>query len=183
MAGDNDLYAELVRRHHPAVIAFCTSMLFNRASAEDAAQETFLSAHAALESYRADAAFTTWLYRIATNKCLDIKRKAARSKTQSFEALLEENGDHFLSAFSEKGPENALESAQLVQSILSCLPDAYRVALTLRELQGLEYEEIARAMECSVDSVKARLQRARREFLGKLRHLTSAGDVSSMENL
>jgi RNA polymerase sigma-70 factor (ECF subfamily) len=151
-------------------MGLCLSMLADTAAAEDAAQETFLKAYASLKEFRGDAAFSTWLFRIAANKCLDFKRKSARARTTSLDFLLEEHGDSIQRLLASPGPERSTEDAQLVEEILSCLPDAYRLILTLRELNGLNYQEIAQTMSCSVDSVKARLQRARREFLDRLRH-------------
>ena len=176
-AGDIDAYADLVRRHHPAVMSLCMGMLADKAAAEDVAQETFLKAYASLKDFRGDAAFSTWLYRIASNKCLDAGRKISRAKTQSLDSLLEGNNEALQRLAAAPGPERALEDAQLVEQILSCLPDAYRLILTLRELQGLTYEEIAVAMSCTVDSVKARLQRARKEFLDQLRHFAAPENV------
>ncbi len=176
-AGDTDAYAELVRRHHPKVIALCQSMLTNTAAAEDAAQETFLKVYSSLKDFRGDAAFSTWLFRIAANKCLDFKRKSARTRTTSLDFLLEEHGEGIQRLMAGPGPERSTEDAQLVEKILSCLPDAYRLILTLRELNGLTYQEIAQTMNCSVDSVKARLQRARRGFLGRLRHFEVPQDI------
>jgi RNA polymerase sigma-70 factor (ECF subfamily) len=154
-------------------MALCVSMLADTAAAEDAAQEAFLKAYASLKDFRADSAFSTWLYRIAVNKCLDFKRKTARARTNSLDFLLEENGEAMQRLLSSPGPEQSTEDSQLVEQIMSCLPDAYRLILTLRELNGLTYQEIAQTMNCSMDSVKARLQRARREFLNRLRHFAA----------
>lgn len=176
-AGDVDAYADLVRRHHPGVMSLCAAMLSDRTAAEDVAQETFMKAYASLKNFRGDASFSTWLYRIASNTCLDEKRKISRTRTQSLDALLEDDGEALQRLLSAPGPERSLQDAQLVEQVLSCLPDTYRLILTLRELNGLNYEEIAQAMGCTVDSVKARLQRARKEFLDRLRHFTTPENV------
>src|SRR5690348_9660792 len=87
--GDDDAFAALVRRHHPGVATLCRSMLGDDAAADDAAQDVFLKAHRSLKSFRGDAKLSTWLYRVATNRCLDLLRAAGRAKTQSLDALLE----------------------------------------------------------------------------------------------
>ena len=176
-AGDHAAFAELVRRHHGPIIALCASMLSDAAAAEDAAQETFLKAHRSLDAFRGDCAFSTWLYRIASNHCLDLRRKTARAKAQSLDALLEDEGERIQALTATSGPERSAEAAEMVERIMSSLPDAYRLILTLRELNGLDYKEIAEAMECSLDSVKARLRRARGEFLKHLRHFADVQDV------
>ncbi len=177
LAGDDSAYAELVRRHHPRVIGLCRSMLSTEQAAEDAAQDAFLKAYRSLASFRADASFATWLYRIAANQCLDCRRKEARGKEQSLDALVEDHGDRIQALSATPGPERSAEDVELVRRVLSALPEQYRLILTLREVQGLDYAEIAQTMECSLDSVKARLKRARRTFLDKLRHLSGAGGV------
>jgi RNA polymerase sigma-70 factor (ECF subfamily) len=177
-AGEDDAFAELVRRHHAHVIGLCVSMLGDEAAAEDAAQEAFLKAHRSLSAFRGDAAFSTWLYRIAANKCLDARRKLAREKSQSLDALLDaEDGPSLERLLATEGPERSAADKQLVEAVLAELPEAYRMILTLREVSGLDYKEIAEVMDCSLDSVKARLRRARAELLEKLRHFAGKGGV------
>ena len=80
LAGEQDGYAELVRRHHARVMGVCLSMLGDAASAEDAAQDCFLKAYRSLADFQGQAAFGTWLYRIAANRCLDLLRRRARRR-------------------------------------------------------------------------------------------------------
>jgi RNA polymerase sigma-70 factor (ECF subfamily) len=169
-AGDRDAYADIVRRHHPRVISLCFSVLKNHTRAEDAAQDVFIKAYQALSSFRFDAQLSTWLYRIAYFHCLDMIRSAGREKTVSWEALLEAQGDRIQSALLSPNPATAEEQKDFVASLLSALSQEYRTVLVLREVEGLTYEEIAETMNCSLDSVKARLRRARREIQNQLRH-------------
>jgi RNA polymerase sigma-70 factor, ECF subfamily len=144
-------FEAVVREHHAKILALCLSILRDRASAEDAAQDAFLKAYRAFDKFQGKAALSTWLYRIATNRCLDLLRERARRKTEPLAEAGKEEG-------------SGLETADL----LSRLPDEQRAALALREVQGLSYEEIADALGCSVDAVKGRLKRAReslRHFL------------------
>src|SRR5471030_797501 len=85
LAGSRDEYAELIRRHHARVLGLCVSML-GPSAAEDAAQEVFLKAYDRLKDFRRDSAFSTWLYRVASNHCLDALRRDARRRTESLEA-------------------------------------------------------------------------------------------------
>ncbi|MDD5656379.1 MAG: sigma-70 family RNA polymerase sigma factor [Elusimicrobia bacterium] len=169
-SGQKQEYAELVRRHHARILGLCVSML-GAAEADDAAQEIFLKAYQGLARFAGDSAFSTWLYRIASNHCLDLLRRRNRVKTESWDALLESEGER-IGRLLEAPPDEQRrrEDADLVERVLSCLPAEQRLALVLREVQGLSYEEIAGAMACSLDSVKARLRRARQDFADRLRH-------------
>lgn len=170
--GDQDAFAELVRRHHPKVLALCVSMLHDRAASDDAAQEVFLKAYAHLDDFRGDARFSTWLYRVATNKCLDARRAESRRRSDSLEAMTEGEDEKLRWLLAD--PRDRLhftEEADLVRRVLDRLPEDHRVILTLREMEGLEYKELAETLECTVDAVKARLQRARRGFRETMRHI------------
>jgi len=170
-AAEPEAFAELVRKYHSWVIALCSSVLRDRTLAEDAAQEVFLKAYQSLPEFRGASSFSTWLYRIASNHCLDLLRGLARRRTESWDALLELEGEgiqRLLAAPADE--ERSREDADLARRVLTCLSPEYRLILTLREIQGLTYQEIAAALDCSLDAVKARLRRARRDFEGRLRH-------------
>ena len=176
-SGDDAAFAELVRRHAPRVRALCASVLRDDAEAEDAAQDAFLKAHRSLGRFAGGSSFSTWLHRIATNACLDRLRASARRRAQSLDALLESDSAALGTALREESPAAALESRDLVARLLERLTPEQRVALTLRELEGLSYEEIASALSCSLDAVKARLKRARAELLDLARHFSGPGAV------
>lgn len=175
-SGDDAAFAELVRRHAPRVRALCAATL-GPAEAEDAAQETFLRAHRALGRFSGDASFGTWLHRIAVNHCLDVLRAAGRRRSESLDALLDSDASALGAVLSESSPARAIEDRDTVRRLLARLNPEQRLALTLREMEGLSYEEIAKAMSCSLDSVKARLKRARAELLELARHFTDADNV------
>ena len=178
MNGQPNAYADLVRRYQMRVLQLCVSMLSNHAQAEDAAQEIFFKAYESLKRFRQDSSFSTWLYRIASNHCLDLLRKKSRHKTESWDGLIEEKGEKIQELLvAPQDPDRAREDAELVRYVLSCLNPDYRLVLTLREIHGLNYQEIAQAMNCSLDSVKARLRRARRDFEEKLRHSLKSENV------
>lgn len=147
-------------------------------TADDAAQEVFLKAYARLKDFRRDSAFSTWLYRVASNHCLDELRRDARRRTESLEALTEREAPSLQRLLAEPtDAARSLEDAELVRAVLDRLPEDYRLILTLRELEGLEYKELMAALDCTMDSVKAKLQRARRLFRDTLRHILPAGRV------
>lgn len=176
-SGDASAYAELVRRHHAKVFGLCVSMLGNQTQAEDAAQEVFLKAYQSLDKFRGASSFSTWLYRVASNHCLDVFRKEARLRLESLDALLEAESERIQRLIIEPGSERRLEEADLIERVLRALPAEYRLILTLREVQGLSYTEIMETMDCSMDSVKGRLRRAREALEDSLRHIIGSTNV------
>lgn len=176
--GDVSAFEELVRRHHGAVLGLCGSLLKDATEAEDAAQEIFLKVFRSLGSFRGDARFSTWLYRIASNHCLDVLRAAARRPSTSWDKLVEERGDA-ADALLGRGPREDLgaEAKDLAVRLLAELPPEYRLVVILRETRGLSYEEIAEATDATLDSVKARLRRARGMLQDLLRHFSGLEDV------
>jgi RNA polymerase sigma-70 factor (ECF subfamily) len=172
--GNAHAFVELIRRHHGRVRGLCASLLDDQSELDDAVQEVFLKVHRSLDKFHGDSAFSTWLYRVAMNHCLDVRRRVARRRTQSLDAILESEGEavsRFLEGSRrERDPAEEAEERAAALAVLSSLPDDYREILALRETQGLSYDEIASVLECSLDAVKARLRRARVELREKLRH-------------
>ena len=178
LAGKRNAYAEIVRRYQERVRGHCLMMLSDAAAADDASQEVFIKAYQALASFRGNASFSTWIYRIAANHCLDVLRKIKRGKTESWEALLEKDGARIeaLLAVSPE-PKDAEENREIVARLLSHFSEKSREILILREMHGLSYQELAEALGCSLDAVKSRLKRAREEMESKFRHLLELKDV------
>lgn len=169
--GQRDAYADLVRRYQDKVLRLCLSALANADDAEDAAQEIFLKAYRSLPQFRGASSFSTWLYRIAANHCRDLLRSRARQPAQSWEALVEQEGERIerlLSTPTDAG--RGAEAADLVRRVLAHLSPDHRMILVLREIEGLSYDELARTLDCSLDAVRGRLSRAREEFEKKVRH-------------
>ena len=169
-AGSREAFEELVRRHHPRIVRLAAALLADPEEARDAAQETFLKAFRFLVKFKEDSAFGTWLYRIASNHCLDLIR--ALRPNQSWDELLEKDGDRLEKALRGPGTDSdPLENRDLLARALGALSPEYAIVLTLRETEGLSYEEIAQATDSSLDCVKARLKRARKELEERLRPL------------
>jgi RNA polymerase sigma-70 factor, ECF subfamily len=170
-AGNLQAFGELIRRYQVKVRGYCFQMLVDRDLAEDAAQDIFFKAYRSLKTLKSDVAFSTWLYRITRNHCLDQLRKNARQAVESWEALLEQEGDRLQVLINRPAGSGAvIEDRELISKLLSCLPEAYREVIILREVQGLTYSEISKILDCSLDSVKARLRRARQELSERIRH-------------
>jgi RNA polymerase sigma-70 factor (ECF subfamily) len=148
---------------------------------EDIAQETFIRAYRALAQFRGEAQFYTWLYRIAVNTAkkalVDLKRdplvteSALRAAEDDDETSSVEN-----ELTSPETPETVLaakEIATAVNQAMEALPDELRQAVTLREIEGLSYEEIAEVMDCPIGTVRSRIFRAREAISAKVRPLLS----------
>ena len=168
MSGDANAYSEIVRAYQVKVLRLCTSLLSNAVQAEDAAQEIFIKAYRSLRSFRGGSKFSTWLYRIAANHCKDLLRKRSRERTEPLEeSLIEPSFD----------PRASAEASETVDKLLSFLLPEERLILTLREVQGLSYQEISETLQCSLDAVKSRLRRARQALEEKTRHFSGRGNV------
>ena len=180
--GQTEAYGDLIRQYHKKVVGYCLSMLSNTTEAEEAAQDIFVKAYNALGKFQGNSSFSTWLNRITANHCLDLLRKRNRRKTISWDGLVEQEGEqiHRLFATAHTG-ESQVENRELIDKILSTLPADYRTILTLREVDGLEYQEIASAMDCTLDAVKGRLARARKLLQANLRHFMTPDGVPTKE--
>jgi RNA polymerase sigma-70 factor, ECF subfamily len=172
-SGNVNAYAGIVRAYQGRVLGLCLSILGNFTQAEDAAQEIFIKAYQSLSSFRGESRFSTWLYRIASNHCKDLLRKKSRQKTESLDALADRMGDA-VEELLESPPKTEIsaENAENIEKVLSALSPHDRVILTLRESEGLSYQEIAETLDCTVDAVKARLRRAREALNEILRHFS-----------
>jgi len=170
--GDRNAYGELVRRHYQGVVRVVYRMCSDTALAEDATQEAFIKAWLNLPSFRPNAPFRSWLYRIAINTALDLLRRKP-------EVSLEENQIELVKD-PIAGPESSLiekERSALVQQAIKSLPEATRSVLVLREYGGLSYQEIAKALDLPLGTVMSRLNYARM----RLRELLK-GVLSQMES-
>lgn len=159
--GDETAFEALIRLHEKKVYTLCRRMCRDEEDALEAAQDTFLAVWRGIGSYRADAAFSTWLYRLATNACLDLLR---REKRRGGEVSLDDEEARLDPADTAPQPEEAAEreeTRRMVREGLYALPDNYRQVLVLRELEQLSYTEIAEAAQLDVGTVKSRISRAR----------------------
>jgi RNA polymerase sigma-70 factor (ECF subfamily) len=173
--GDQDAFGILVSRHAPSVLSVTTRMLGAAADAEDVAQEAFVAAYKALSGFQFEAKFSTWLYRIAVNKCKDTLR-ARRAWTVSLDAPEDEGGVGW-EPVDEETPHWALEQSQLASELdqgIQALPPHYRESFVLRHVEGLDYDEMSAILGVHRDTLKMRVYKARNLLCRSLAHLEGA---------
>jgi RNA polymerase sigma-70 factor (ECF subfamily) len=156
--GDLGAFEELYRAHAGRLFSVACRMLGNPADAEDLLQEIFLSAHRKLESFRGDSALGTWLYRLATNHCLDYLRSRAARAGQMTDTLDEEVGRF------EPGRRGLAEQTITkmdLERALAQLPDGCRAAFVLHDIEGLEHREVGEALGIAEGTSKSQVHKAR----------------------
>ena len=176
VAGDQRAFELLVIKYERRIQRLIGRMVRDVDLVEDIAQETFIRAYRALGQFRGDAQFYTWLYRIAVNTAkkflMDLKRNPTVSENSFKTADDDETSPVENELTSPETPEAVLASkeiAQMVNSAMDALPEELRQAITLREIEGLTYEEIADAMSCPIGTVRSRIFRARDAISQKIR--------------
>ena len=173
--GDKKAFDILVRKYQYKIAQLINRYIKDPAETLDVAQESFIKAYRALPGFRGDSAFYTWLYRIAINTAKN--HLAMRSRRPSDDDIDLEDAEQFESAVhlrDQETPEGLAlseELAEAIQSALDQLPEDLRTAITLREFEGLSYEEIAQVMNCPVGTVRSRIFRAREAIDKRLQHL------------
>ena len=166
--GSPAAFEELVTKYQSKVYSMALSFTRNREAADDLAQEVFLKAYLALPRFHGRSEFGTWLYRISINHIKDYLRKKGRAKEVSLEDVYEvsfSDKEQTEKAEQEREAENR---RHLVREFVQGLPEKYRVILTLRDIQGLAYEQISKVLHLSPGTVDSRLHRARRMLRNKL---------------
>lgn len=165
---DSEAFASLIERHAPAIVNVAYRMVGNRTDAEDLAQETFLAAFKALSTFRSDAKFSTWLYRIASNKCMDwLRAKRPGGGAQDVDA--DEWLDHY--HVEQQTPERLLAQSQVALALdeaIQRLPLLYREAFILKHVEGLSYEEMQEIVGVSGDTLKMRVYKGRLQLSREL---------------
>lgn len=178
VAGDQKAYELLVIKYQRRIERLIGRMVRDTDLVEDIAQETFIRAYRALSQFRGEAQFYTWLYRIAVNTAkkalVDLKRDPLVSETTLRGGGDEEDETSSVEneLTSAETPETVLaakEIAAAVNSAMEALPDELRQAVTLREIDGLSYEEIAEVMNCPIGTVRSRIFRAREAISTKVK--------------
>ena len=177
--GDKQAYALLVDKYQRRVERLVARMVRDADEVDDITQEAFIKAYRALAKFRGDSAFYTWLYRIAVNTAKNYlsarnnrPRSMADSSVQNQDSAETFGEDADLSDINT--PESILMSKQVAQTVnrvVEELQEELRMAITLREIEGLSYEEIAEAMQCPIGTVRSRIFRAREAIAERLRPL------------
>lgn len=178
VAGDQRAYGLLVLKYQRRIQRLIGRMVRDVDLVEDICQETFIRAYRALHQFRGDAQFYTWLYRIAVNTAKKFLLELKHDPTVSESFLANDDDDETSwkknEPTTDDGPESILaakEIAAVVNAAMDDLPVDLRQAVTLREIEGLSYEEIATAMNCPVGTVRSRIFRAREAISARVRPL------------
>lgn len=176
-SGQRELLAELVARYEDRIYALALRMTGNRQDAEDVLQDTFLNVVRSLDSFKGSSSFATWLYRIATNAALTRLRQTKR-KSQGEGEFLDEvysvreaaAGGGRMTDWTMEPEERLLgqEARTVMEEAIGELPDIYRTAFVLRDVEGLPAAEVADILDLSVPAVKSRLHRARMYLRNRL---------------
>jgi RNA polymerase sigma-70 factor (ECF subfamily) len=175
-SGSREAFDELVRRHQAAIVTLVRALTAGRGDVEDLAQEVFVRAWKSLHGFRGDSAFRTWLHRVAINVVRTSQTRHARflrvfvsvGGTRD-EAPPPEPPD------ADEPVDAALARRQIVERALATLPDDLRLAVTLRDVQGLDYKEIAAALGVPIGTVESRIFRARQKLKPLLAPLMTRG--------
>ncbi len=174
--GDKQAFELLVSKYQRKLARLLSRFIRDATEVEDVTQEAFIKAYRALPTFRGDSAFYTWLYRIGINTAKNYlvamgRRAPTSTEIDSEEAEGLEDGEQLRDLNT---PENEMMSRQVAETVnqtLEELPEDLRTAITLREIEGLSYEDIANIMNCPIGTVRSRIFRAREAIAAKLRPL------------
>lgn len=164
--GNADAFESLIHLHEKKIYGLCLRLCGNPEDAKEAAQEAFLSAWQGLPAFRGDASFTTWLYRLASNACVDLLRREKRSRNAAGPSL-DDTLINFEPPDPGLGPQEHAERGELRQAVsdgLKTLSPEHREILILREIHQLSYDEISEVLDLDEGTVKSRINRARKQL-------------------
>ncbi len=164
--GDPMAFETLIANHQKQIFSIAYRIAGNPEDAADMAQEVLVKIFKNLKNFQGNSKFSTWLYRVATNTCLDEQKKSRRHTAYSLDAELSTEEGSMATELTDTGPtpEQALERRTLqtaVNDAISKLHDEHKKVLILRDIQGFSYEEIGAILQCSEGTVKSRINRAR----------------------
>ena len=169
-AGSQKAYADLMQRYKDSIYFMSLKMVNNREDAMDITVETFAKAFEKLDKYQPEYAFSTWLFRVATNNCIDFLRKK-KLNTVSIDGMADDEDDRPLQVKSDTlNPEESSikkQDSEELKLLINSLPQRYRLLITLRYFDELSYEEISQQLSLPLGTVKAQLFRAK-HLLGNI---------------
>ncbi|MEE9574684.1 MAG: RNA polymerase sigma factor RpoE [Gammaproteobacteria bacterium] len=173
--GDKKAFDLLVLKYQQRIINLVSRFVYNPSDAQDIAQEAFIKAYRALPNFRGESAFYTWMYRIAVNTAknhLAVKSRRPLESAQDIDDVEQIEGNSTLR--HQETPEHLLLRDEIQETILNsieALPEDLKAAITLREVEGLSYEDISSAMDCPIGTVRSRIFRAREAIDKELKPL------------
>lgn len=173
--GNRHAFDMLVVRHQRRIAHVISRYIQSPQEIEDLVQETFIKAYRGIKTFRGDSQFSTWLHRIGVNTAMNYL-STKRSRIPLYEPPLGEDTNEVVTpeTVDDEDPERLLASRQIAETISSALkrlPEELRTAITLREVEGMSYEEIAGIMKCPIGTVRSRIFRARESVAATLRPL------------
>jgi RNA polymerase sigma-70 factor (ECF subfamily) len=174
--GDDEAFEILVNHHQTSVLNLIYRFVGDRTQAKDLSQEVFLRVWQGAKTYKPEAKFATWIYRITANLCFNELKSSRRKKWFSFYRYDEDEGNTIEETLSDGSPTAedlllARERSREISDALQSLPDNQRMALVLKRYDDLSYQEIAKILNCSVSAVESLLVRAKRNLQEKLKLL------------
>jgi len=173
--GDKKAFDLLVMKYQQRIVNLVSRFVRNPADALDVTQDAFIKAYRALPKFRGDSAFYTWMYRIAVNTAknyLAVQARRPLDIEQDISEIEQIEGDHALKEYAT--PEHMILRDEIQSTVIKAiedLPEDLRIAITLREVEGLSYEDIAAAMDCPIGTVRSRIFRAREAIDKQLKPL------------
>jgi len=174
--GDKRAFGILVEKYHKKLTRLLARMVRDQSEIEDIVQDSFIKAYRAINNFRGDSAFYTWLYRIgintAKNHLVSLGRRPKAMNDVEIEDV--ENFEDGQELRNVETPENSMMTKEIVATVndtIESLPDELKEAISLREMDGLSYEEIAELMQCPIGTVRSRIFRAREAIADKLKPL------------
>ncbi|NLY43522.1 MAG: sigma-70 family RNA polymerase sigma factor [Clostridiaceae bacterium] len=164
--GDVEAFEQLIESYQKKVFGIAFRMLGNTEDASDVAQEVFLKVFKSITNFKEESSLSTWIYRIATNVCLDEIRKRKKATVVSINSTIQLEDGEIDMQVEDQGPhpDEIVERKELeneVKKAIERLNNEHKIVIILRDIQGLSYDEIADILQCSLGTVKSRINRAR----------------------
>ena len=168
--GDVQAFEELMQSHESRIYAIALRMMGNREDAQDCLQEAMLRVYRAIGSFKGQSTFSTWVYRITMNTCLDELRRRKARKVTSLDSLVDNGWSPTDTGDTPEEHGLRVEKQNALNQAIQSLPDDMRAAIILRDVKGYSYDEIASILDANVGTIKSRISRGReklREILSK----------------
>lgn len=164
--GDINSFELLIEQYQKKVFNIAFRMMGNQEDASDIAQEVFIRVYKSIKNFKEESSLSTWIYRIATNVCLDELRKRKKNNIISINSTLQLDDSELTLELEDPGdrPDELLQKKELcreIQEAIECLNEEHKAVIVLRDINGLSYEEISKILQCSLGTVKSRINRAR----------------------
>ena len=181
--GNVNAFESLIKKHEKMIYNLALSKLGSRENAEDLTQECFLRAYKMLRSYRTDAAFSTWIYRICQNLVYDFYRANKKKKNSEVPLYIADGGDNFKEreiADISSEPSEIIERNEKIKTIrelINSLPDDLREIIIMRDINDLSYSEIAESLNIEIGTVKSRISRAREKLKKYILENSKSGEL------